>query len=374
MPSCKRKVLLLSVGYGEGHHSAARALAEEFARGGWQTEMIDSCQRANPVLFPLTQRFYHYCVRSMPWLWRVTYAQTETADWARLIHFPGLRRCMTYLREKLQGWSPDLVVCTYPLFAYMMDEFRREGWWKAPCVLVVTDALEISRPWMLTETPLVCLTDEYSLSLVRERYAPAPGRLAATGFPVRSAFHEPEGGRPLPDRNHLRVVYGAYAPVPRVVADVRLLLQLCPGARITLLAGERREKLCRLLPDELRGGRLSILTRSDDMPGLFRDCHLYIGKAGAATLFEAYASVVPVVVNYALPGQEQGNLELLQRDGAGSYAEETAELGAQVEQLLADGARRWLARCEAIRASQRSGGASRIVELVEKTFFEGKNS
>ncbi len=370
----EKKVLLLSVGYGEGHHSAARALAEEFRRGGWQAEMVDPCQRANPVLFPLTQRFYHFCVRSMPWLWRVTYAQTETADWARLIQLPGLRRCMAYLREKLRSWSPDLVVCTYPLFAYMLDAFRREGWWKAPCVLVVTDALEISRPWMLTEAPLVCLTDEHSLSLVQARYALDSGRLAATGFPVRAAFHEPEGGRPLPDRNHLRIVYGAYAPISRVVADVRLLLQRCPGVHLSLLAGERRGRLCHLLADKLSDGRLKILERSDDMPGLFRDCHLYIGKAGAASLFEAYASVVPVVVNYALPGQEQGNLELLQRDGAGSYAEGTAELGAQVEQLLADSARLWQTRCEAIRASRRSGGSSRIVALVEKTFFEGEHS
>lgn len=371
MPISERRVLLLSVGYGEGHHSAAKALEEELGRRGWQTEMLDPCLIANPVLFPLTQRFYHHCVRSMPWLWRVTYAQTETTDWSRIIHLPLFRKCMNYLRSKLRSTKPNIIICTYPLFAYMVDAFQEEGWCHTPCVVVVTDALEISRPWLLSQAPLLCVTDEHSLALVQERYALDPARVAVTGFPVRADFHEPTGGRPLPGEDGLRIVYGAYAPVSQIVSDIHLVLQRYAGSglHITLLAGERLPLLSRLLSSCQVGGRLTLLGHTDEMPDLFRNCHLYIGKAGAATLFEAYASVVPVIVNYALPGQEQGNLELLQRDGAGSFAEGTSELGQQLDLLFANGAKGWRRRCEAIRAARRSRGAGRVVDLIEKRFF-----
>lgn len=366
MAVSKRKALILSVGYGQGHHSAAHALAEELGNRGWKTRVADPCALAHPRLFAWTQRFYHFCVRRAPWLWGVTYSQTDTADWSRLVDRPILAACTRKVHALVEEENPDVILCTYPLFAYMLDALREGNLVKVPYAVVVTDALEISRPWMLTKAPLVVLPDEMSRSLVLDRYALDPEKLVALGFPVRQAFVPPPVRR-LPSPWDIRIVYGVYAPLSRVREDIRGLLELCPGACMTVLAGERAQRLrdiAMLAPE-----RVSVIEGTNDMPSLFAGSHLYIGKAGAATMFEAYASHLPMIVNYALPGQEQGNLALMLMDGAGLAVGSTSELLLQVSALLRDQAVGWRRLCAAIKAAGRSGAAVRIVNELERRFF-----
>ncbi len=359
------RALLLSVGYGQGHHAAARAVAAELEARGWQTRQMDPCAAGHPFVFRLTQSFYHFCVRRAPWLWGVTYAQTDTADWSEAVRMPLLRACAERLLDCLREFRPQVIICTYPLFAYMVDMLREEGYAMPPNVVVVTDALEISRPWMLSRAEYFCMPDEHSRRLVLDRYALDESRVVAPGFPVRPGF------RPAVDRRHpapesLRIVYGAYAPMPRVCDDLRALCGHFPQAHITVLAGERAARLRRLLAAERAGGRLVVKPHEEKMAELFARSHLYIGKAGAATMFEAYSSELPCIVNYALPGQEQGNLALLLRDGAGVGVAGTRELIHAVSSMMEHGAKGWEAMVEAMRSSCRSGGAPGIADLIER--------
>lgn len=362
-----RKALLLSAGYGKGHHSAAYALAEELRRRGWHPDVADINAAARPRLFRATQLFYNACVRHAPWVWGILFELIDRADWASLVHSAAISPCVEALRRRIKTEKPDLIVCTYPLYAYMLDIFAAEGWLRTPYVVVVTDALAISRPWLQTHAPLVCLPDEHSLALMQNRYALPPDRLTAPGFPVRAAF-SPGTARPIPgpQGEELHVVYGAYAPLPRVRADVEALLNTWPRMRISLLAGEREAKVRASLRAH---PSVCVCGPAQDPAPLLRSAHFYIGKAGAATLFEAYATETPVIINYALPGQEQGNLQLLELDGAGLPAESPADLVHTLARLLAHGAAGWQRMCYAMRQARRSGGAARIADTLERRFF-----
>ena len=362
MPATKR-ALILSVGYGEGHHAAARALKLELEGRGYGVQMCDPCSTAHPRIFEITRRFYHLCVRRMPWLWGVTYAQTDTADWSLKAHSPILSDVTECIAELVREFKPQYIVCTYPLFAHMLDTLTREGRVTVPYAVIVTDSIEISRPWMVTQAPLICLQDEHSRRLVCERYALSSERIVATGFPVRREFSAYKGRRCVPDSQNLRLVYGAYAPLNRVRSDLAALVKAWPSAYITVIAGER----CSALAD-FNCDRVSVIRRTDDMPTLFSESHFYIGKAGAATMFEAYSSELPVIVNYSLPGQEQGNLALLLADGAGVTAGTTSELLTRVRGLLADGAAGWKRLTAAMQRAARTGAAARIVDELERRF------
>lgn len=331
--------------------------------------MEDICRLATPRAFGLTQKFYRFCVRRMPWLWGVTYAQTETPDWAETLRFPGVAQAMDLLRQMIADEQPELVMCTYPLFAYMLDALSQEGVLPAPYVVVVTDALEISRPWMKTRAPLVCVTDDKTRRLVTERYGLPDERVVACGFPVKRAFDQ-AARRTAPDETgRVNIVYGAYAPTRRVCRDVRAMMAGMPGCTVTLIAGTRMTRLARYLTAELATGRLCIVEHTQEMARLFREAHLYIGKAGAATMFEAYSAGLPMVINYALPGQEQGNLQLLLEDHAGFYVESTADLMAVLHTLLKDNASEWKRVQSAMQRAGRGGAAKRIVDEVMRRFF-----
>ena len=363
----QKKLLVLSIGYGQGHHAAAAAVQEHYAGQGWRTRVADVCELAQPGIFRLTQYFYDFCVRRAPWLWGVTYSLTDTADWSILVRNPLLGSVLACLRDMLHEEMPDLVVCTYPLFAYMLDELQQRGECTPPYTVLVTDSLEISRPWMRSRCPLVLLPDAYSCSMVRERYGLGEEAAVAVGFPVREAF-APSPDRVPPGPGCLRIVYGAYRQTGGVLADICALLDSFPQLRLTVIAGRRCRMLRRYFEAYCEAGRLEVFASTTRMPELLAESHFYVGKAGAATMFECYAAQVPVLVNYTLPGQERGNLDLLLRDGAGCHVESTAHLIATVQGMLRNGAQGWMLLCAAMLQVGRSGCAARVAQAVTKKY------
>lgn len=362
------KVLICSVGYGQGHHAAAAALAEEWESRGAAVRICDPCALARPRLFAVTRAFYGFCVRRAPWLWGVTYAQTDTANWRKAVDMPLLRAVKTKLAELLREEQPDVVVCTYPLYAFMLDALRAEGRFHGRYALVVTDALEISRPWMQSSAPLVVVPDACSAAKVRAQFGLSEMLVQPLGFPVRREFR-PGALSGVPTSQNLRVVFGAYRSTRDVARSVRALLTAFPAAHLTLLSGARACRFSRLLHPECVAGQVEVLTTTERMASLFAESHLYIGKAGAATMFECYASRLPMLVNFALPGQEQGNAELLQHDGAGRFAETPAEIVLNVQHLLQDGAAEWQRMRAGMDSASYDGAAARIVDETERRFF-----
>ncbi len=364
MAKANPKLLLLTVGYGDGHNSAAKAIAQCAVNRGWQAEVIDPCLNASPRIFALTQNFYKFCVASAPWIWGITYYQTETADWATKADAPILRRITRYIKNLITDYCPDVVLCTYPLYAYMLDYLRQRAEINVPYGVVVTDSLEISRPWMLSDADVFYLPDEYSARLVKDSFALTDARVYSSGFPVRAAFDGRAALKTPPHSGDFRIVYGAYAPTRRVIEDVRGICSAFPYVEITLIAGAR----CRLF-DSLSNERVKVISRTDDMPSLFEKAHLYIGKAGAATMYEAYAMNLPVIVNYSLPGQEQGNIALLQTDMCGRLVNTTPDLLNLLHALTANNAAMWQAWRSAMIAADRKGGAARIIDDVQRRFL-----
>lgn len=366
--SSSAKVLILSVGYGQGHHAAAGAIAEEYAARGMQVRVEDLCQTAHPKVFGLTQSYYNLCVRRAPWLWGITYAQTDTADWSNKAKSPFIYGVTHALAVLLREWKPDLIICTYPLYAHLLDYLQKRLENMVPYVVMVTDAIEISRPWLVTKAPLICVPDEYSYNMARMRYGLPASRLACTGFPVRRAFLQPHYQRQAPTPNHLNILYAAYVSSAEVCRQIRAMMEAFPMAHITLLAFERYNLFAAKLQQEMATGRLHIFMRTDNMPELFERHHLYVGKAGAATIFEAYASGLPMLINFALPGQEQGNLELLLNDAVGHWVSNAGELVSQIQHLIHNGATAWRRISAAMQHKQRAHGAARLADITKELF------
>ena len=360
----QKRVLLLSVGYGQGHHAAAAALAETYVKSGWEARVVDVCSMAHPFAFRLSQRFYQFCVRRMPWLWGVTYSLTDTANWAELVRLPFMRGIVRCLAHLLHEWRPDFVFWTYPRFAYMLDALLKQGGYSVPYAVVVTDALEISRPWMLTSAHMVFVTDEESRRRVVERYGLLDETVHATGFPVRQAFQVGAGY----SGGEFRVLYGAFRSTHAVRSDIQALLETFPDLSMTVVAGTRSECLQRMFREFVDSGQLTVLKETNQMAEMMRSHHLYVGKAGAATMFECYSTGLPMLVNFALPGQEQGNLELLLADGAGGYVGTSSQLVETVRSLLMNEGAGLRALRENMLRAARSGGVSRIINLVNTHF------
>lgn len=358
------KALILTVGYGHGHRSAAIALAESFRSRGVEVQIEDPCEADNTGLYSLTKSYYQLCVRRMPWLWSIAYAQTETADWHSKVKWPIVRTATERLQDLIVSRKPDIVVCTYPLFAYMIDFLREKGVCNILSAVVVTDAIEISKPWVKTKTQMLFVPDEFSRDLLLQRYGLDSAKIHACGFPVKREFFH-DGVKQAPDRKSLRILCGVHIDPQKTVRIIHSIFNYFPDAQIVVLAGAHYRTLKRKFSAEPASGNLTILEATDRMSVLLSDAHLYIGKTGAATMFECYAAGVPILANYALPGQEQGNLELLLSDDCGYRAEDAGDICGAISELLDNGAKKWLRlRHNMLKNKRRVLGADGIVDKI----------
>ena len=134
---------------------------------------------------------------------------------------------------------------------------------------------------------------------------------------------------------------------------------------ITIAVG-RDESLRRKLTP-LAAGRARpahILGWTDQIPHLLMTHHVVISKAGGATTQEAIAARCPMILNQVVPGQEEGNYELLRRHHAGALAETPDAVLATLHEAFANHAAGWRRWREALATLTRNDAARDIVSRI----------
>lgn len=114
---------------------------------------------------------------------------------------------------------------------------------------------------------------------------------------------------------------------------------------MTIVVGrdhELRNEILQLVADSKKASdRIQVLGWTDQLPELMMSHHLIISKAGGATVQESIAAQTPMIINQVVPGQEEGNWELLKRCGSGAMAEDPEEIEEWIERCFQDKGRLW---------------------------------
>lgn len=353
----KPRILILTAAFGEGHNSAARNLSLALAAMGADTRVADPCVLSAPNSTALIQWGYRLVTTHFPRIWEVIYRGTDKCDFSRP-NLPLMRAPESYLETLVSEYRPDAIASTYPVYPYFLERNFQETGKRLPVFTVVTDSIEINASWLRAPTDHFLVTDRTTLETMRCWGIPEE-KITDTGFPVNPAFSELA---PVPADDPctpFRVLYFPTAKKPFVRRHSRALLEASPDVHLTIVMG----KNFRLLQSRAREikaaypGRVRLLGWTRKVPQLLNKHHMVIGKAGGATVHEAIAARCPMLIHHLVPGQEEGNLRLLQQLGAGDLAENPKELTEAVAQILAHGAAKWRAMKAALANHNRNDGA-----------------
>jgi hypothetical protein len=112
------------------------------------------------------------------------------------------------------------------------------------------------------------------------------------------------------------------------------------------------------------GDRVRVLGWTNQIPELMMSHHLVISKAGGATVQEAIAARCPMIVNQVIPGQEQGNADLIEKFRLGAVAEKNREVAEIVEKVFSKRSQLWSIWRENLKKLSRPAAAREIGELV----------
>jgi processive 1,2-diacylglycerol beta-glucosyltransferase len=340
----KPRILILTAGYGEGHNAAARNLATacDIECGAGTALLVDLFALGSPRLTTITRRGYLAAINCTPRLWSAFFSWVDRArPFPR--HLWLLRRELRVLATLLRDERPTAVCSTYPIYGFLFEKLARTGGPIIPHYNVVTDSISINSLWWLPHCEGWFVPNSDSAA-VMARAGVDPAKVHTTGFPLPSIFTAP--GPDLQPPNL------AASQAPRILYIINSGTQHAEATAHRLLAESAWEITCAVGRDEDLRRRLQkiaaqrrtparILGWTDQIPYLLLTHHVVISKAGGATTQEAIAARCPMIVNQIVPGQEEGNYELLRRHQIGAYAPTPAAVIAELHRAFAGGGTLW---------------------------------
>ena len=360
------RILILTAAYGEGHNAAANALATAFNEEAPGTAIVvDIFAQARPRLNEVVRRSYLAAINGAPRLWRLLYAVMDRPWFMRACRlFMGAQA--RQLGRVLAREQPAAVCSSFPAYAILLGDLARQGRLNAPHFNIVTDSISINSIWWRPGCDGWFVPNEDTYGVMRAAGVD-PARLHVSGFPVTPFFRKHEGIVIRPDL--------AAGAAPRILYIINSGTRNAEATARLLLAQSEWEVTCTVGRDEAlrqtllgaaagRSRRAEILGWTDQIPHLLMSHHVVVSKAGGATTQEAVAARCPMIVNQVVPGQEEGNCELLLRHGAGALATTPDEVISTLRRAFADRGQGWAAWEAALRPMARPDAGRTVAREV----------
>ncbi|MEY2526616.1 MAG: processive 1,2-diacylglycerol beta-glucosyltransferase [Verrucomicrobiota bacterium] len=342
-----KKILILTVSFGEGHNAAARGIRDGLARvaPNAQVELHDLFAEAYGAFNELIRKAYLTLINRWPRSWGTVYRwldrkTTTNRDLGRFF-FPVRNR----LAHLLARFRPDVVVSVFPPYPYFLTQILGADRW-CKSVVVITDSITVNAIWYRCDADYFLVPNEQSAAVVRDGGI-APELIKTFGFPVSPKFadlaQEPalsasQMGRQPPSENNQRILYVINAGTQKAPEMVSKLLDL--NIDLTVTVG-RDEKLRHAIGAAAADRRIEIVGWTDQLPRMLCESHILIGKAGGAMVQETIAARCPMIINHIVSGQEEGNARLIVETNSGAIAMSPDEVVAQVQRAFASEAKLW---------------------------------
>jgi processive 1,2-diacylglycerol beta-glucosyltransferase len=336
-------ILVLTAGFGDGHntaaHSVATSLQHELSSPGEPVVTSDLFADTLPITTRFLQQAYQLAIVQFPSAWRFAYQKLAKSD---VGHQQNLlnRRLQQSLNRLLDQHQPRCLVSTYPFYSSLLRPLRslRDV---PPLVTIITDSVSVHPSWTNDPSDFFCVADAETRQVLIDRGIAAE-KIAVTGFPVspRFAMPPPPAATPSPSPS---LLYLPSTPVRHVAATLNALRpQVLAGVKLTLPAGKHLSRLYHVInafADSVPADRFELIGWTDRMPELLRSHDLVICKAGGAILHEVLAARTPAIIDYVVPGQEEGNAEMLLSHGCGLRSTTPQQTADAVAQLFANQSR-----------------------------------
>ena len=237
--------------------------------------------------------------------------------------------------------QPAVVVSTYPGYNHLLDHLHGKVNRPYRTVTVVTDSISINSLWYSGHSDLYLVPNDITAKVMTAAGV-SPTILKVAGFPVPSVFESLRGQRMGPGPSRPPKVL--YLVNPGLKNAGLILKQLGKVEGIDLMVACGRDENLRKSLQKIANSLdrpLKIEGWIEDLPLKLASSHIVVSKAGGATVQECLAAATPLVMSQVIPGQEEGNAELLTAADCGCVATSPQAIASAVRHAFSHGATFW---------------------------------
>ncbi|MBQ7173340.1 MAG: glycosyl transferase [Clostridia bacterium] len=343
------KILILSCNTGEGHNSAARAIAEELERRGIESEIKDSLAFASERFSKEICKAYIKMTLNIPKAMGATYKMAERETGL------GLRRksfiytvnsiCAPSLHKYLEKTKPDAVIMTHLFAGEVMTAVKRQYKYKIPTYLVSTD-YDFCPHFDETEVDRYFIPHEHLIDSFL-KHGIQKKKLSPVGIPISHKFltKTPQEEAKAKLGLHKTIQYALIMTGSMGYGSTRdlvsLFLKTAPANFGVVVLGGNNSRMKNELREKYPGNkRVVVVDFTDEVPLYMDACDLLLTKPGGLSSTEAAAHGIPLVHTTPIPGCETDNLHFFGYHGMSLGARDTEEAVKMASYLLGDTAAR----------------------------------
>ncbi|TBL69311.1 MGDG synthase family glycosyltransferase [Paenibacillus thalictri] len=335
----KKRVLILSEGFGAGHTQAAEALSESLKRHAphVQTRVLELGSFLHPTVAPWIFTAYRKTVMSGPRLYGFMYRYQYKKSLNRFTQLAIHRLFYAQTAAVIRQLRPDTIVCTHPFPNVVVSRLKRFGL-SVPLVTVITD-YDAHGTWVSREVNKY-LVSTLDVKKKLQSHGVSPDLIEVTGIPVRPGFWESH------DKDELRRSFGLQAmPTVLVMGGgwglmntngfTRHMAGWRDHVQMIFCLGNNEKALADLSENPLfRHPNIRLFGFTKEIDKLMEVSDLLITKPGGMTCTEGLAKGIPMLFYKPIPGQEEENLQYFTEHGFGELIQSTATIDAWFHDLL----------------------------------------
>jgi 1,2-diacylglycerol 3-beta-galactosyltransferase len=367
-----KKVLFLLSHTGGGHLAAARAIRDalyiRYGDKSLDVSFVDVFRDYCLPPFKYAPEVYPAWVNQSAWSWGQSYKALNGPRRAKIAGAFVYWANKSKIKRLPYEHQADVVVSVHSIITRPSMQAFSQRPYRPPFITVVTD---------LASTPMFWYENRVERCFVPTRAAyeealrcklPAE-HVIETGLPIHPKFLHPGF-----DKQLIRQEMGWHPTLPMVqlvsggdgVGPLEETLQALRGLaqpfQLLVVCG-RNDELRRVLHRKYADEHTHIYGFVD-MPRYLAASDILITKAGPATISEAFALGVPMIISGAIPGQETGNVEYVVKNKAGEYAPKPDQVANILRRWLDEGPASLLQRSESTRQLARPDAVWQIADAV----------
>lgn len=335
------KVLILSISTGQGHHATGQAIENTLREMGVNCETLDAYEYIKPLLSDFVSKGYLISTAYAPALSSKLYnimvkknRPVEEYSLPKLVN-----KLMTKeLKEYLDDYHADVVICTHVLAATMVNIMVEKGWIKATTLGVITD-FTVHPLWEECRSLDYYVTPSELLEFQLNKKGADTEKMLSFGIPIKPEFSEridqKEARRQLginENKPTILLMSGSMG-YGKIDDSIKHLDALSFDFQIMVVCGNNKKMFKKVSNLETKK-KLYIYQYVNNVDVMMDAADCIITKPGGITSSEALAKALPMIMVNPIPGHEMRNAEFMLNNGLALYATKTFPLDEAVFALF----------------------------------------
>jgi processive 1,2-diacylglycerol beta-glucosyltransferase len=333
-----KKVLIITCSIGNGHLTAAKGtekILNQLYGNKIKVEVVDILEYLSKPLSRTVRSFYYTTLKISPKIYKTIFESSDSQQGAKRLNLLNYPLAYLSIKKLINKNKPDLIFSTWPVFDGIIRKLSKGS----KFISMITDSGNVHYAWISSKADYYIVADEKTKKTLMSMKV-KPNKIKALGFPVSPNIFEEYDSEKIRKKMDLQkdkfTVLAIANPrkTKRMSSIIENLSKYGENMQTIVVAGKNKQIYKKLSKKKLNKN-IHLYEWVDNIAELMHCSDISVTKAGGATTQECIAVKKPIIVYDSLPGQEEGNVDFIEKNSIGIIMtkEKTTEIACKILQF-----------------------------------------